>query len=99
MNFKAQLLILLSLALFSSCGEKAFVKGQYDDPARENLMNDQWSETDMQVSVKAMVDSMVSHPAIANAQKMPVVLVTNLQNKTSECDLPSDLECCHQPIF
>ncbi|MGZ3691781.1 MAG: penicillin-binding protein activator LpoB [Pseudobdellovibrio sp.] len=84
MKFKAQLLIVLSFALFSSCGEKAFVKGQYDDPARENLMNDQWSETDMQVSVKAMVESMVAHPAIANAQKMPIVMVTNLQNKTSE---------------
>lgn len=84
---KSKLLLLMVLAsgvVLSSCGPKAFVKGQYDDVNRENLLNDQWSETDMQVVVKAMVDSMVSHPAIANAKKMPVVLVTNLQNKTSE---------------
>ena len=72
------------VAVFTSCGPKAFVKGQYDDTQRENLMNDQWSETDMQVSVKSMVDSLVTHNAIANAKKMPTVMVTNLQNKTSE---------------
>ncbi len=74
-------LVVLGL---SSCGPKAFVKGQYDDVNRENLMNDQWSETDMQVIVKSMVDSMTTHPSIANAKKLPIVMVTNLQNKTSE---------------
>lgn len=73
-----------ALTLLSSCGPKAFVKGQYDDVNRENLMNDQWSETDMQVVVKALVDSMVAHPAINNAKAPPILMVTNLQNKTSE---------------
>lgn len=73
-----------AILVFSSCGPKAFVKGQYDDPQRENLMNDQWSETDMQVTVKTMVESLVSHNSISNAKKMPIVMVTNLQNKTSE---------------
>ncbi len=79
-------IILAAATIFtlSSCGPKAFVKGQYDDVNRENLMNDQWSETDMQVIVKAMVDSMTMHPSINNAKKMPIVMVTNLQNKTSE---------------
>jgi uncharacterized protein (TIGR02722 family) len=78
-------LILVLVSLFVlSCGPKAFVKGNYEDPNKENLMNDQWSETDMQNSVKAMVDSMVAHPVIANAKKPPIVMVTNLQNKTSE---------------
>jgi penicillin-binding protein activator len=77
----AALFVVLVLA---SCGPKAFLKGEYDDVERENLMNDQWSETDMQVAVKSMVDSMVQHSSIANAKKMPTVLVTNLQNKTSE---------------
>ncbi len=85
---KTQLKYLISLGLvlvtLSSCGPKAFVKGTYDNPQRENLLNDQWSETDMQVSVKSMVDSMVAHNSIANAKKMPIVMVTNLQNKTSE---------------
>ncbi len=78
------ILAITAAAVFTSCGPKAFVKGEYDDVNRENLMNDQWSETDMQVIVKSMVDSVVAHPVIANAKKMPVVMVTNLQNKTSE---------------
>ena len=80
----APFLVLVLGLILSGCGEKAFVKGQYDDPQRENLMNDQWSETDMQVTVKAMVDSLVAHDSIANAKKIPIVMVTNLQNKTSE---------------
>jgi uncharacterized protein (TIGR02722 family) len=77
----AALFVVLILA---ACGPKAFVKGEYDNVERENLMNDQWSETDMQVAVKSMVDSMVRHSSIANAKKQPTVLVTTLQNKTSE---------------
>ncbi len=80
------LVSVLSLLLLISvgCGPKAFVKGQYDDVNRENLLNDQWSETDMQNAVKDLVASLMTSPAIANANKMPVVMVTNLQNKTSE---------------
>lgn len=71
-------------ASISACGPKAFVKGEYEDPNKQNLMNDSWSETDMQVTVKNMVDSLVTHRSIADAQKMPILMVTNLQNKTSE---------------
>lgn len=86
-NWKAVLILSLSsyLAVFlAACGPKAFVKGTYDDPNKENLMNDQWSETDMQTTAKAMVDSMIAHPVIAQAKTPPIVMVTNLQNKTSE---------------
>ena len=73
--------ILMSLA---ACGPKAFVKGDYDDVERKNLLNDQWSETDMQTAVKALVASMMAHPTIDKAKAPPIVMVTNLQNKTSE---------------
>lgn len=79
-------LVSLSVALLftASCGPKAFVKGQYDDVNRENLLNDQWSETDMQKAVADLVASLMNSGSIAQAKKMPVVMVTNLQNKTSE---------------
>lgn len=84
-NFFSVSLVLSFIAIgLSSCGPKAFVKGQYDDPQKENLLNDQWSETDMQNAVKAMVGSMTNHPAISAAKIPPVLMVTNLQNKTSE---------------
>lgn len=76
-------ILLLSLTVLS-CGPKAFVKGTYEDPQKENLLNDQWSETDMQVIVKDLTDSMLAHPAIANAKTPPVVMFTKLQNKTSD---------------
>ena len=70
--------------LLIGCGPKAFVKGSYDDVNRENLLNDQWSETDMQKAVNELVASILTHPTIANAKTPPVVMVTGLQNKTSE---------------
>lgn len=77
--------LFLGGGLLTSCGPKAFVKGEYDkDVERENLLNDAWSETDMQVVVKELVASMIAHPAVAAAAKRPVVMVTRLQNKTSE---------------
>lgn len=74
---------LLGLSM-ASCGPKAFTKGEYDDVNRENMLDDQWSETDMQKAVESMVASMIKHPSIANAKTPPVVMVTGLQNKTSE---------------
>lgn len=81
--FKASLSMMM-IGFLSSCGPKAFVKGSYDDVERENLMTDQWSETDMQKVVQNLVTKMVGHPVISTAKSTPIVMVTNLQNKTSE---------------
>lgn len=87
-SFKSKKLfgcLLAAVSIFLiQCGPKAFVKGTYDNVERENLLNDQWSETDMQNAVKTMVESVVAHNSIANAKTPPVVMVTGLQNKTSE---------------
>lgn len=77
--------MILSLFYVVSCGPKAFVRGDYDeDINRTNLLTDKWSETDMQNAVHDLVASAVSHHAIANAKRPPLVMVTRLQNKTSE---------------
>ncbi len=68
----------------SACGPKAFTKGEYDDVQRENLLDDKWSETDMQKAVKELVSSLGGSQPIANARRKPIVMVTGLQNKTSE---------------
>lgn len=81
--FHYSLMGVLGLVL-TSCGPKAFVKGQYDDVNRENLLNDQWSETDMQKAVQDLVASLTAAPALYQNKTMPVVMVTGLQNKTSE---------------
>ncbi|MEQ1878383.1 MAG: penicillin-binding protein activator LpoB [Bdellovibrionia bacterium] len=84
---RSSLLVIAALMslVVSGCGPKAFTKGEYDkDVERDNLLNDQWSETDMQKAVKDLVDSLVAHNSIAAANRPPVVMVTNLQNKTTE---------------
>lgn len=80
----AALLAVLTLATLSSCGPKAYVKGEYDDVERENNLNDQWSETDMQKVVADLVASMNTSASIAQAKRPPVLMITKLQNKTDE---------------
>lgn len=81
----AALVVTVGTALLSTgCAEKAFVRGDYDDVEKENNLNDLWSETDMQKVVADLVGSMVNHREISNADRPPIVMVTKLQNKTSE---------------
>jgi uncharacterized protein (TIGR02722 family) len=79
------ILTFASLALVAtSCGPKVFSKGDYDkDVEGENLLNDKWSETDMQKVVHDLVASLTASPSI-NKPKPPLLMVTKLQNKTEE---------------
>lgn len=74
----------LSFAI-AACSPRGYVKGEYDEDVNEtNLMNDRWSESDMQNVVRDLVGSMQGHRAITAAKRPPIVMVTRLQNKTSE---------------
>lgn len=83
-NLKKLIFVSVLGLLATSCGPKAFVKGNYDDVNKENLMNDSWSETDMQKAVADLVASAVQHPMLKSPKGLPIVMVTGLQNKTSE---------------
>lgn len=75
----------VALLMTTACGTQVFKKGEYDeDINRTNLLNDKWSETDMQKVVKELVGSLVNHASISGARTPPIVMVTQLQNKTSE---------------
>src|SRR4029079_10689796 len=81
---KVALIFVCALAL-ASCGPRAFTKGDYDaDVEKTNLLNDRFSESDMQHMAKKLVDSMVTSKTIAKADKPPVLMVTKLENKTDE---------------
>lgn len=85
LKFLKQLIFIgLTMVGLFSCGPKAFIKGQYEDPLKENLLTDQWSETDMQIIVKELVTSLVAHPRIVKAQTPPILMITTLENKTSD---------------
>jgi uncharacterized protein (TIGR02722 family) len=79
-------LCVLTLTLFAlaSCGPRAFTKGDYEDPEKVNLLNDQFSESDMQHMAKTLVTSLVASKPIAKAAQPPIVMVTKLENKTDE---------------
>ena len=80
-----RILFALMLLTVVGCGPRQFVKGQYDENVEDtNLLTDKWSESDMQQAVKDLVNSAVGHPAISGAKRPPIVMVTRLQNKTSE---------------
>jgi penicillin-binding protein activator len=82
-SYKLVVVGLLALGL-AGCGPTAFTKGDYDDPDKVNLLNDQFSESDMQAMVKKLVDSLVASRPISRAQAPPIVMVTKLENKTDE---------------
>jgi uncharacterized protein (TIGR02722 family) len=81
---KYLILILAGLTILSSCGPKAFVRGEYEDATETNIMTDKWSESDMQKIVNKLVKDMVDTEVIRRAKLMPIVMVTKLENKTSE---------------
>ncbi len=79
------LLLTVSTLALAGCGKRGFTKGEYDENVESvNLLNDQWSESDMQAAVKSLVASAMVHPVIAGAKTPPIVMVTRLQNKTDE---------------
>lgn len=77
--------ILLSLMMIlASCGPKGYIKGEYDDVNEENLLDDRWSETDMQKVAANLVAKMLQSRAVKNSKTPPIVMVTRLQNQTDE---------------
>jgi penicillin-binding protein activator len=84
MKVALALFAVLTMVAVSGCGPKAYVKGEYDDVERDNNLNDQWSETDMQKVVADLVASMNNSASVSQAKRPPVLMVTKLQNKTDE---------------
>ena len=85
MNQILALLVMVSSLVVVGCGPRAFIKGDYDEDVNQtNLLNDKWSESDMQNVVRALVKGLTGHRAISAARVPPIVMVTRLQNKTSE---------------
>ncbi len=75
--------IAVVLAL-SSCGEKQFTQGKYDDISEERHLDDKFNETDMREIANTMIESLVGSAVVVKAKKPPVVLVTMVKNRTEE---------------
>lgn len=77
-------IVLASMVFASSCGPKAFTKGEYDDPTRVELLDDKFNEADMQQMADTVIKAMVACDYVAKAPKPPVVIVERVQNRTEE---------------
>lgn len=88
---------LLSLALLcfmafaimgSDCSNSGgeYTDGKYDDPDRVTLIDDKYSDTDMKMISKKMVESMSSCAAVTNfkGRKPPVLIIHRVKNKSLE---------------
>lgn len=76
--------VISSLVLAGCSTDKAFHKGEYDDPTRVELLDDKYNEADMQQMADTIIRAMVACPYIANAPKQPIVIVEKVQNRTEE---------------
>src|SRR5437016_316295 len=74
-----------SLLIFTtSCGSRQFTQGDYDDPDKVRLLNDEFNESDAKQLSQEMITSLQRSPAITTAVKPPVVQMESVRNKTSE---------------
>jgi uncharacterized protein (TIGR02722 family) len=89
MKLLSLIILVISIVTISSItsgcgGNKAFTKGEYDDPTRVELLDDKFNESDMQQMADEVIKAMVACPYVAKAAKPPVVIVKRVQNRTQE---------------
>jgi penicillin-binding protein activator len=80
-------LVILGLTIViisSGCGPKAFTKGEYDDPNRVELLDDNYNEADMQKMAETMIKSLVSTGLVVAASKPPILILERVSNRTQE---------------
>jgi uncharacterized protein (TIGR02722 family) len=76
------LAVVLAFAV-SCAGPRAFTKGRYEDPNAVALLDDRFSENDMQLIAKKMIQSMAGSN-ISGRNGTPVVMIGKMRNRTSE---------------
>ena len=77
-----------ALLLLSSACTKSF-EGEYSDPAKAEIVDDKWNETDARKTAEHMIKGMLEKPWLDNFKKAhggekPVVIVDDVENRTDE---------------
>lgn len=68
----------------TSCAERQFTEGSYDDLSKARLLDDKFNETDMRMIGDFIADSLSHSSVTKHYKKPPVLLVTLVKNKTDE---------------
>ena len=78
-------ILFIAFALAVGCaGPRAFTKGSYEDPQTIALLDDRFSENDMQLIAKKMISSLVASNHLTSTVSIPVVMVGKMRNRTAE---------------
>jgi len=64
-------------------------QGEYADPAKAEIVDDKWNETDARKTAEHMIQGMLQKPWLAHYEKAhggrkPVVIVDDVENRTDE---------------
>jgi uncharacterized protein (TIGR02722 family) len=85
MNLRSWFVVGFGLVAAVGCSSgKAFTRGEYEDPNVIEMLSDQFNENDLQLIAKKMVESLVSSPTFAHIEGLPVIVIGQLKNSTSE---------------
>ena len=77
-------MVLLSAALAGCFGPRAFTRGEYADPNEIVLLDDKWSQSDMQLVAKTMISSLSAWAREQDSAEKPAVVLETPKNKTAE---------------
>ena len=78
---------VLLLIIATACVDK--FQATYDDPTRDEIVDDRWSDTDVRKMSKALLDAMLKQPWLKvyrakNNNERPIVAIDPIENKTAE---------------
>lgn len=80
---------ILAVASLWMGGCSKSLEGTYSDPAKEEIVDDRWNETDARKTAEHLIQSMLSKPWLGSYMKghsnqKPVVIVDDVENRTDE---------------
>ena len=83
--------LVLLVAVTAGCfGPRAFTRGEYADPNEIVLLDDKWSQSDMQLVAKTMINSLSAWVRDQDVGEKPAVVLETPKNKTAEhIDIPA----------
>ena len=74
----------MGLGMVACAGPRAFTRGEYADPNEIVLLDDKWSQSDMQLVAKKMINSLETWVEGEGMAAKPVIILETPKNRTSE---------------
>ena len=80
--------LLLLLATFNAASCTPGFEGEYSDPAKQEIVDDKWNETDAHKTAEKMIAGMLAGAWLKEfhqgEKKRPVIVLSDVENRTDE---------------